>query len=41
MPFDSSRKMMSVIYDHDDGCAIMVKGAPEMLLAQCTSILDQ
>jgi P-type Ca2+ transporter type 2C len=40
VPFDSSRKMMSVLYDYDGGCTIMVKGAPEMLLANCTSILD-
>jgi magnesium-transporting ATPase (P-type) len=33
--------MMSMVYDHDDTVSIMVKGAPEMLLDQCTQILDK
>lgn len=41
IPFDSSRKMMSIVYDHDDACALMVKWAPEMLLPRCTTLLDQ
>lgn len=39
-PFDSSRKMMSVLYDTDAWCTIMVKGAPEILIEKCTHILD-
>ncbi len=40
IPFDSSRKMMSMIYEYDHNYTIMTKWAPEILLSYCTSILD-
>nr|WP_156919506.1 cation-translocating P-type ATPase [Atopobacter phocae] len=39
LPFDSTRKMMSTIHQSDSGYFIAVKGAPDMLLARCQSIL--
>ena len=38
-PFDSERKRMSVIVSHQGGRLICVKGAPDMLLEQCSYIL--
>lgn len=38
IPFDSTRKMMTVIYRGDDGLLACVKGAPEEVLARCTKI---
>ncbi len=40
VPFDSTRKMMSMIYQHHDTYVSMVKWAPEMILQSCTHILD-
>jgi Ca2+-transporting ATPase len=41
-PFDSTRKMMSMIYRHSDGRReAFIKGAPELVLARCTHILDK
>ncbi len=42
LPFDSERKMMSIIYKKKDGSrevAAYVKGAPDILLGQCSKIL--
>lgn len=38
-PFDSQRKMMSVIVAHQGGHMALVKGAPDMLLDKCSYIL--
>ncbi len=35
--FDTTRKRMSVVYERDGQCWVIVKGAPEAVLAQCTS----
>lgn len=40
-PFDSERKLMSVVLEHQGGRIIQVKGAPDVLLEQCTHILWQ
>ncbi len=37
-PFDSSRKLMSVVYPEDKTAVIYAKGAPEIILKRCTSI---
>ena len=34
--FDTSRKRMSVVYERDDQRWVIVKGAPEAVLSQCT-----
>ena len=40
IPFDSSRKRMSVLVAREDGSRIMfTKGAPDMVLQCCTSVL--
>ena len=40
-PFDSERKLMSVIVNTDDGRKVMyVKGAPEVVLDKCTKELN-
>src|SRR6266480_1656415 len=36
--FDTSRKRMSVVYERDGQCWVIVKGAPEAVLAQCTHL---
>lgn len=36
LPFDSSRKLMSVIYKHNSEYKIITKGAPEILLKKCS-----
>lgn len=36
LPFDSSRKLMSMIYKNNDKYKVITKGAPEMLLKKCT-----
>ncbi|MHA0857297.1 calcium-translocating P-type ATPase, SERCA-type [Paenibacillus sp. CMAA1364] len=38
-PFDSERKLMSVIVKHQGGRLLYTKGAPDVLLHQCTYIL--
>ena len=38
-PFDSERKMMSVLCEYDNGRYLFVKGAIESLLNRCTNIL--
>ncbi len=38
-PFDSQRKMMSVLLRHQGGRLLYVKGAPDMLLQRCRYIL--
>jgi len=38
MPFDSQRKMMSVLYKDKDEKIVYAKGAPEVILNKCTSI---
>ncbi|GIQ67679.1 calcium-translocating P-type ATPase, SERCA-type [Xylanibacillus composti] len=38
-PFDSERKMMSVLLQHQGGRLLYAKGAPDMLLSRCTHIL--
>lgn len=39
IPFDSDRKLMSTINDINGTLRVMTKGAPDMLLQRCTSIL--
>jgi len=39
IPFDSKRKMMSVLYDDSKSKEVYAKGAPEVILGKCTSIL--
>ncbi|MDN5217091.1 cation-translocating P-type ATPase [Fulvivirgaceae bacterium BMA12] len=40
IPFNSERKMMSVVVEHqDDGYFVYTKGAPEILINKCTGIL--
>lgn len=38
-PFDSTRKMMSTVHDTDDGYVQYTKGAPDVVIAQCTHYL--
>ncbi|CAH1207213.1 Calcium-transporting ATPase [Paenibacillus plantiphilus] len=38
-PFDSDRKRMSVLVSHQGGRLICTKGAPDMLMQQCSYIL--
>ncbi|MEC0090063.1 calcium-translocating P-type ATPase, SERCA-type [Paenibacillus macquariensis] len=38
-PFDSERKLMSVIVTHQGGRLLYTKGAPDVLLHQCSHIL--
>jgi len=40
-PFDSERKLMSVVLEHQGGRLVAAKGAPDVLLDQCTHILWQ
>lgn len=40
-PFDSERKRMSVIVQHQGGRLLCAKGAPDILLEHCTHILWQ
>ncbi|CAF1139095.1 unnamed protein product [Adineta ricciae] len=39
--FNSARKMMSTIIQRDDGYRVYTKGASEMVLTKCTSILGE
>jgi Ca2+-transporting ATPase len=38
-PFDSDRKRMSVVAEHQGGRLVCVKGAPDVLLEQCSYIV--
>lgn len=39
-PFDSARKLMSTVHLLDNGCVQYTKGAPDVLLAKCTSYVE-
>lgn len=41
IPFDSERKMMTVIRRGDSGKAAYVKGAPEVVLNRCSHIIEE
>jgi len=41
IPFDSKRKMMSVLWQNDGKKRVLAKGAPEVLLNNCTRILTR
>ncbi|BCR96668.1 putative calcium transporting ATPase (Pmc1) [Aspergillus luchuensis] len=39
-PFDSARKAMALVYHVDEsGCRVLVKGAAEVVLRECTSVI--
>lgn len=40
-PFDSSRKMMSVVVKNSGGAFTYTKGAPDVVLERCTKILEK
>ena len=40
IPFDSTRKMMTVVVDEDNKEVCYMKGAPERVLERCTGILE-
>ncbi|MCZ8520211.1 MULTISPECIES: calcium-translocating P-type ATPase, SERCA-type [Paenibacillus] len=39
LPFDSERKRMSVIVEHQGGRMVCTKGAPDLLIQQCAYVL--
>ncbi len=39
LPFESERKMMSVICEHEEGRFAFVKGAPETIVGKCEKLL--
>ncbi len=39
-PFDSARKLMSTVHLTENGCIQYTKGAPDVLLAKCTSYIE-
>ncbi|ADY55923.1 calcium-translocating P-type ATPase, PMCA-type [Syntrophobotulus glycolicus DSM 8271] len=41
IPFDSERKLMTVINRHDGRYRMMTKGAPDVLLERCTKVFDR
>lgn len=41
IPFNSQRKMMSVVLKDKEGYIVYVKGAPEIILAKCTKLLNE
>ena len=41
LPFDSERKLMSTVHPLNGRLRVMVKGAPDVLLARCSYILDR
>jgi Ca2+-transporting ATPase len=41
VPFDSERKRMSTVHDLGDTRHILTKGAPDIILEQCSKILDE
>ncbi len=40
LPFDSSRKLMSIAIEHAGRKQLYVKGAPEVLLARCSQVIS-
>ena len=40
-PFDSGRKMMSTVHRAEEGCIQYTKGAPDVVLARCTSCWEE
>lgn len=38
IPFDSDRKLMSTLHFRNDRYEMLIKGAPDVLLARCTSV---
>ncbi|MBT9072002.1 hypothetical protein BTJ08_09635, partial [Lactobacillus delbrueckii subsp. bulgaricus] len=40
LPFDSDRKMMSVVIKDGDQYQVLTKGAPDVILAKTDAILD-
>ena len=40
-PFDSGRKMMSTVHRVEEGCIQYTKGAPDVVLARCTSCWEE
>ena len=40
-PFDSTRKMMSVLVTRGNGYRLLAKGAPDVLLKRCSSVLTR
>ncbi|MDJ0824292.1 MAG: cation-transporting P-type ATPase [Rhodobacter sp.] len=40
LPFSSARKRMSVLARSGDHCSIFMKGAPEVVLSACSSVLE-
>ncbi|WP_058301661.1 calcium-translocating P-type ATPase, SERCA-type [Gorillibacterium timonense] len=38
-PFDSTRKRMSVLVEHQGGRLVLAKGAPDVLMEQCSYVL--
>jgi Ca2+-transporting ATPase len=40
IPFDGSRRRMSVVYAGEQGKAVYVKGAPEVVIDRCAKILE-
>jgi len=38
-PFDSTRKRMSVVVEHQGGRLVLAKGAPDVLMDQCSYVL--
>ncbi len=41
IPFDSARKLMTTLHREGEGIVAYVKGAPEVLLPRCDSVLDE
>ncbi len=39
LPFDSERKLMSTLHEEKEGILVLTKGAPDVLLKHCSSIL--
>ena len=39
-PFDSNRKMMSTVHETENGYVQYTKGAPDILISNCTKILE-
>jgi P-type Ca2+ transporter type 2C len=38
IPFSSERRRMAVVVENDGACEVLVKGAPEVVIARCTGI---